>query len=184
MSKDIELKFAGKEYSIDVDQVTVRRVKALYKALNEIKDRHNPFKKYPKIEVPDTKKVKDAKGVEIDEPTGSMREEKHEEWRHRVLLSIAGQYSKKDDESEEDFDRRIVRLNLDDHLANLSSQFFNEVCKIFGMPEVTEEQWDDVPLDKARAYCFDVLAIADINDPDGLFFPRKRSSVVERAASE
>jgi hypothetical protein len=163
---------------IEVDQVRGRDSKALYLALNEIKSKHDYSYLYPPIRLPDLdeegKQKLDKDGKEL------QRLETEPEWQLRVMKEILKNYDKEEGESDDDFLARIKRLNLTDHFSTIAYEFTQKVCEIFKREPISEEDFDDIPIERQRVFCYDLLQIARIKDPEGLFFPRN-TTAEERA---
>jgi len=171
MSKRLELNFGSvRRLVIESDQLKNKRIKELYKAYNDIKRGHNLLVRYPLLDVP----VLDGDG----NPTGETKKEDAQEWRIRVLTVEAEKSAKLPDESEEAYDARLIAQALVDHVSTVAFELLNAICKIFNLAEITQEVFDEAAWEDTRNFCFDLLSMGAISDPDGLFHPPRRADEI------
>ena len=164
------LTFKTRRVELDLKKIKVRQVEEFYKALNEVKDEHNPAVINPRVEID----VKDAEGI----PTGEKRLETIDEWRLRVLIALSDKLDKLPDETDEQYDRRIIAINLQNHIIKVAFSYLNKVCKIMSLPEVSWEEYSEGSVEDVRNFCYDILSTLDITDPDRTFFPPLRASEI------
>jgi len=170
----VEIVFKTRRVVFDFKRIKNKQVDQICLALNKVKNSHNVFIKYPLQEVP----VKDENGIE----TGEFRKETHDEWRIRILNKINDSLERLPNESDLDYDRRLIKQNLENHISVLCFEFINEILALFSLPPLPQEEFDEGSVEDCRNFCYDVLATIGIKDPDGTFFPPLRAEAITRGA--
>ena len=160
------------DIEIHVDDVTVRRVGPLKTGLKKVKQEFNPYNRRPRKQVP-------VKGSETE-----TREETDSEWMVRIVAEMEEEYERLPEETDEQYDARVMELDTEFHFANICYAYICIICQTFNKPVPDKEVFQDCPLEKARRFCFDILQVARIDDPMGLFFPRQRAKAVEQSLQQ
>lgn len=179
----ISLKTAKRELKLDaVDDFTNRRVRKMQVAFNALRDRHSFISRYPLKTVPVLEEVLDKKGKPTGQvrDTGEVRTETAAEWEIRIIQTVGKEQAKHEDETQEEYVARLFKFEVRDHLSEYCFEFINELCGIFSIELLTEEEFDDLSLERCREFCEKCLKAGAVQDRDELFFRGRLD--IERAA--
>ena len=123
---------------IDPDTITLRKVKALAFAIDEVRAKHSVFREYPMLD-----------------------KESLEAYRERVSKLLLEKNDKKDDEDAETFLKRIYESKLE-----TQSMLYDQLKAIadqFGQGnKVTEDAWEETPYLGAKNFVSAVLEHCDL----------------------
>ena len=174
----LPLKGAEKDIEIHRDEVVVKTVAPLKMGLDKVVESHDIYKRHPHIEVPEEELDEDGNIIKDSEGnpklTGKMRKETEIEWLNRVGKILDDQFQRGEDESSEDFDKRIQSLHIEDHFVMVAYDFIKVICTTFNRPIPSFETIENTSVNRVRKFCFDILQEARIHDPRGIFFPVRR----------
>lgn len=132
---------------VDVDKYTSKAVKALDKAIREIRQKHSIYAKHPMLE-------------------GESREE----WADRIRPELEAQVTRKAGESEQDHLNRLFNPEIDP--ATAMFEILEAISESLGLRSVPKEVFDEsANLIRVKEFIYNVLNMADIPADD--FFPKR-----------
>lgn len=142
-----------KTIQVDRERYSIDRSDRLTFAVMKIRQEFSPEAEHPRLMI-----------TETDETTGNQieREEDDIEYGIRVMPLLTKKYERAKDESDDDFLKRIHVLRMSTGLAKISFRIVEQICKIFELPELTEEEFRQATLNNVQSFLKEVLEAGQI----------------------